>query len=105
MLKLKGGPAEGTYLVKRAPQFLRGVVNAGGLKDVLDQPGDKPEEGETVAVYQRIGEISHIHLRMADRRKTGFYVCAEYVWMPDVEAGTVKRTSDWEAWFGEDGHV
>ena len=55
MLKLLDGPAEGRYMVKRAPLFLRAVVSAGGAQDVLDQLEDTPAPSEEVYVYKLQG--------------------------------------------------
>ena len=105
MMKLVDGPAKGTYMVKRAPQFLRAVFNDKGGTDVLDQLADMPTEKETVVVYQRRGEVRNVHVSMANRRKSGFYVQAEYVWMPNVEPGPPTRTADWELWLEGDDDV
>jgi len=100
-MTLKDGPAKGTYMVKRAPHYLRAVVTVGGKKDVLDQLGDEPTAAEKISVYRRIGEASNVHLSMADRRKSGFYASAEYEWMPDVDGETLRETVTWQRWVEE----
>lgn len=108
MMKLVDGPAKGTYMCKRAPLYLRAVVNIGGGKgDVLDQPGDEPHGYELVYVYRRIGEARNVHLSMADRRKSGFYAQAQYEWMDAVLGEELRETVTWQRWVeeAEAGHV
>ncbi len=52
MIKLVDGPAAGTYMVKRAPLYLRAVVNDKGGTDALDMPSDTPTDLESIHVYQ-----------------------------------------------------
>lgn len=103
MIKLKGGPAAGSYAVTRAPLWLRGVVDSGtGKRDVLDQLDDEPSETETVSVYKRVGEAGHVHLNFGagkkGGRRTGFYALADYEWLPDADGETVRTTTEWRAW-------
>ena len=97
-MTLLDGPAKGSYLVKRAPLFLRAVVNSAGKGDVLDQIDDTPAADETISVYRRVGEAGHVHLNMRDRRRTGFYALASYEWLADVDGETVRETREWHAW-------
>lgn len=105
MLRLKDGPAKGTYIVKRAPKYLRAVVNEKGGTDVLDQLTDTPMENERVHIYQRIGEAHSVHVSMANRRHSGFYMSAEYVHIPDVDGETVRDTAEWRAWCAIEGNT
>lgn len=99
MLTLKDGPVAGTYLVKRAPLFLRAVIDAKtNEKDVLDALDDRPKSTEDVFVYERQGEASTIHLLMSPRSRSGFYVMAEYRLRDDVDGKSVRGTEDWRAW-------
>ena len=75
MMKLVDGPAKGTYMCKRAPLYLRAVVNDKGGTDALDMPSDTPTELEAIHVYRRIGGHSMVHLKMADRRMSGTIPC------------------------------
>lgn len=68
MMKLVDGPAKGTYMCKRAPLYLRAVVNDKGGTDALDMLSDTPTDNEAIHVYRRIGGHSMIHLNMAARR-------------------------------------
>ena len=103
MMQLIDGPAMGTYMVRRAPDYLRAVVDKRGRTDVLDLPADRPTDSEVVHVYRRIGEASQIHLSMANRRQSGFYVRAEYEWMPDVPGERLRENTAWRAWCAEGG--
>lgn len=100
MLTLRGGPVEGTYAAKRAPVYLRGVVDAEGERDVLDLLEDTPRAQEQVYVYRRVGEAGHVHLRMsgAARRASGFYALADYEYLPDVDGEQVRERDAWHAW-------
>lgn len=101
MMKLVDGPAKGTYMCKRAPLYLRAVVNDKGGTDALDMPSDTPTDLETIHVYRRIGGHSIVHLNMADRRMSGFYARADYEWMPDVDGEYVRETTTWQRWVEE----
>lgn len=105
MLRLNGGPAEGTYMCQRAPRWLRAVVDADGRCDVLDQLTDKPMSTERVHVYQRVGDAHTVHLSMADRRKSGFYAAAEYEYVPEVDGETVRDTDEWHAFCAIEGNT
>lgn len=101
MIKLNGGPAEGSYAVKRAPIFLRAVIPAkvGRAKpkgDVLDQLEDTPAEGESVSVYQREGEAGIVHIN--GRKVKGFYATAEYHWLEDVDGEALRDNDIWQEW-------
>jgi hypothetical protein len=99
MLTLKDGPVAGTYLVKRAPLFLRAVIDAKtDEKDVLDALDDQPEESEYVFVYQRVGEAYVVHLLMSPRSRSGFYSMAEYRLRDDIDGRLVRTTESWRAW-------
>ncbi len=99
MLTLKDGPVAGTYLVKRAPLFLRAVIDAKtNEKDVLDALDDTPKDSEDVFVYQRIGEAGVVHLLMSPRSRSGFYAMAEYKLRDDIDGRLVRATESWRAW-------
>lgn len=97
-MTLKGGPAAGTYMARRAPHWLRAVVSDGGAKDVLDQLDDTPTEGERVYVYERIGEAGHVHINTGRKKGTGFYALATYEYLSDVDGETLRETREWQAW-------
>ena len=98
MMKLLDGPAKGTYMCKRAPLYLRAVVNDKGGTDALDMPSDTPTDNEVIHVYRRIGGHSIVHLNMADRRMSGFYARADYEWMPYVCGEELRENTDWVEW-------
>jgi hypothetical protein len=99
MLTLKDGPVAGTYLVKRAPLFLRAVIDARtNEKDVLDQLEDTPKESEDVFVYERQGEAGVVHLLMSPRSKSGWYALAEYKLRDEIDGRLVRSNESWRAW-------
>jgi len=96
MLQLVDGPCQGTYLVKRAPQFLRAVFGKDGKTDVLDQIEDTPEVSESVYVYEREGAHGWIHLH--GTKVHGFYAMGIYHYLPDVDGETLRDNPTWQAW-------
>lgn len=95
-MRLLDGPAEGTYMVRRAPFYLRAVVRADGVRDVLDQPDDRPSSRERVHVYRLVSEVQQVHVRMT--RGSGFYVMADYRHMPEVDGETLREAETWRTW-------
>lgn len=102
MLNLLNGPAQGNYMVKRAPLFLRAVVTEVGgakAKDVLDQLTDAPSPSERVHVYKLQGASGMVHLNMGGARKgSGFYATGEYRHLPDVDGEALRDTAAWQTW-------
>lgn len=97
--RLTDGPAEGTYLVKRAPVYLRAVVS-GAKKDVLDLMEDAPTAQEEVYVYKlRPGTAGHMHINFGStRRGTGFYASGAYWWLPEVDGEALRDNAIWQSW-------
>lgn len=55
MFRFLDGPAAGARLnLRRAPLFLRVVLDAGGEIDALDQLTDEPRETEAIHVYRQV---------------------------------------------------
>lgn len=102
-LRLHDGPCEGTYMVKRAPLFLRAVRGPRGT-DVLDQLDDTPEDGEAVYVYRRKGESGSYHVKTTSRKATGFYASGDYYLVRDqtpVMGEQFRSNEVWQAWAAE----
>ena len=103
-MTLKGGPAAGSYVAKRAPMYLRAVLNrADGAADVLDQLEDTPADSEDVSVYQLQGDAGAVHLNFGGGRnrkgpKTGFYARATYHHREDVDGDLMRVAEAWRAW-------
>lgn len=99
MITLIGGPVAGTYMVKRAPVYLRAVVGAAGQgKDVLNELDDSPGPDEKVFVYKLEGEALPVHLLMSPRRLSGFYMMGKYNYLPDVDGELLRETDAWRRW-------
>lgn len=98
MITLCDGPVKGTYMVKRAPLYLRATKTRANDRDVLDQPDDLPRSYEAIYVYRRIGEVGNVHLSMSNRRNSGFYARAEYEYIPDVDGEQLRDNTAWQAW-------
>jgi len=101
MLELLDGPCKGTFLVKRAPDFLRAVIDKKGETDVLDQIEDTTKNTETVYIYKREGGWVDIHLCMSPRSRSGYYVMAKYRYLPDVDGQSLRDNPIWQAWATE----
>jgi hypothetical protein len=85
-------------MVKRAPVFLRAVIDGKGEIDVLDQIGDRPGRSEKIYIYKRVGGFTDIHVLMSPRSKSGWYVLANYQHMPDVDGEQFRDNGDWQTW-------
>ena len=97
MLSLKDGPCQGTYMCKRAPMFLRAVIDDKGKGDCLDQLEDMPAENEKVYVYMREGEAGTVHLNYGGGRG-GWYALAEYKFLPKVDGEVLRDNQAWQTW-------
>lgn len=98
MVEFIDGPAQGVLMLKRAPLFLRAVVDNKGDIDALDQPDDTPKKTEKIHVYKREGEFNRVHIRMSPRSASGFYMMAQYRYLPDIAGEDFRDNSKWQAW-------
>ena len=100
MLSLVDGPCKGTFMVKRAPVFLRAVIkkelDGSGETDVLDQPEDTPAADESVFVYQRFGGTGWVHID--GKGIHGTYVIATYKLMPEADGQALRDNDKWQVW-------
>lgn len=110
MVTLVDGPCVGTYMVKRAPTFLRAVqiINffGEGETDLLDQIEDTPDDDEKVFVYKREGDAFRAHIH--GPKVTGWYQVANYRFLPEVDGETLRDNKQWQDWCikqGGDQHV
>ena len=88
-------------MVKRAPFYLRGVTSEHG-SDVLDQLDDSPSEDEKVYVYRLVGKVGHVHINRG-RHGSGFYVAADYEYLPDVDGELLRDNQEWQKWAAREG--
>jgi hypothetical protein len=99
VITLIGGPAAGVYMVKRAPLYLRAVVDkVTAEKDVLNELADEPSANETVSIYKREGEATTVHLLMSPRKLSGWYMLAKYKFLDDVDGEPLRETAAWRTW-------
>lgn len=99
-LKLRNGPAEGSYFCARAPFFLRATV-AGEKKDVLDLLMDKPEMHGEIHVYRQVSTGVRVHLCAQPRSASRYYEVSEYEHMANVDGDNVRSDGEWHQWVGE----
>lgn len=92
------GPGKGTTLMlRRAPMFLRVVVNGKGIVDALDQPDDISHAAEMVFAYEMVGEPMTMHVRRTGGG--GFYAGGEYkLCSPQPTEGELRSTQLWIRW-------
>ena len=100
MISLRDGPAKGAYLVKRAPYYLRAVVDrVTGKADVLNELADVPSFNERVYIYKAVTEPHLVHVNFGSaRRGTGFYMSAHYKYMPGVDGEGLRDRDSWRKW-------
>jgi len=103
VIKFLDGPAAGQCLaLRRAPIFLRVVVNRYGDKktwDALDQLGDTPKAGEDIFAYRLASQPRHMHLCRSPRRLSGYYAMADYRFVgQQPDDATLRNADKWRAW-------
>ncbi|HSI11752.1 MAG TPA: hypothetical protein VK961_06890 [Chthoniobacter sp.] len=102
MTKFEDGPAQGNSLMlKRAPIFLRVVVNTQGEWDALDQLDDHAHQGESLYAYTLTGEpgMCHILRRSGPKGGSGFYVMAAYRFVtPQPSDAEMRDNTAWREW-------
>lgn len=110
MIRIVDGPAGGAELsLRRAPVYLRVVIDSAGRVDALDMLDDVPRDGETVHVYQ--GDRDTLRALPDD-----VFVCASgrdgmrqvggadgvYRHRPDVDGEQLRDTAVWRSWVIEE---
>lgn len=96
MLELVDGPCKGAYMCKRAPDYLRAVIDANGDIDCLDQIEDTPKSTESVYVYKRIGLAGTIHIHAT--KGSGWYAMGTYNFLHDVDGEKLRDNQAWQIW-------
>ncbi len=102
MVNFKDGPCMGILMLKRAPKYLRAVINTKGELDALDQLEDTPNENEVVYVYKREGETGSVHI-CGRKNISGWYAMADYRWMPEVRGQELRNNETWQKWAEKQG--
>lgn len=99
MICFRLGPADGKALeLRRAPWFLRVVIDQDGTVDALDQPDDEPKPTEAIHVYVREGEAGR-GIACSRGRGCRPFVIAEYIYWPQQPADDEARDNvRWRAW-------
>lgn len=99
---LLDGPAAGRFSIRRAPHFLRAVVDRrSGKVDLLDQLNDEPMPYEAVHVYE--AEPGSI-FDPDTLARTGTFLCpppgavGRYHHRADVAGEQLRTTGAWRAW-------
>lgn len=104
MSRFLDGPAVDVgLLLRRAPLYLRVVMDRGGTWDALDQLDDTPTDDEQVHVYRREGPATMVHVDFQRGRGKGprsaWYQGGDYrhvAQQPDE--ATMRDTVAWRAW-------
>lgn len=94
------GPAAGTNLdLKRAPRFLRVVIDCDGTVDALDQLNDAPKPTEAIHVYRRQGPPARYHVLCTPRRLSGWHLTADYrLSAAQPDDATARDQHAWREW-------
>jgi hypothetical protein len=106
----KDGPAEGLkLLLRRAPIFIRAVVDEGGEMDVLDDPGDATRPGEVPYTYRRLNKPFTFFVSERGprgNRTGGQFVGADYA-LHEIQPdrGTMTDNARWQKWCVEQSTV
>lgn len=103
MIRFSDGPAaEQLLMLKRAPLFLRVVMNATTQQwDALDQLLDKPAAGEAIFVYRLVGKPSYAMLDWTEkgRRVGGQFASATYSYVAEQpDEATMRNRDKWREW-------
>ena len=102
MVVLMDGHCKGSYMVKRAPDFLRAVLDQDGETDLLDLVKDIPKATEKIYVYKLVPDtrgIVHLDARGKDGKKiTGWYAIGEYKHIPEIEGEQFRDNLKWQDW-------
>jgi len=100
MTRFSGGPADGVSLMlRRSPIYLRVCRAADGTWDALDQLGDEPREGETLAAYRLVRDRGTMHVLLARPRRGPWVRVAEYAVCPEQpEQAVMSSRGRWRAW-------
>lgn len=111
MIRLADGPAGDVELsLRRAPRFLRIVIDPKGRIDALDMLDDVARPDETIHVYQ--GELDTLRALPDD-----IFVCVSgpdglrqaggaegvYRHRADVDGETLRDTAAWREWASAEG--
>ena len=102
-MRFLDGPAQGTILdLRRAPLYLRVVINDAGVVDALDQTDDTPTATETIHVYPREGQAVTGFLDYRDRhgRRCGRPFATGDYRLHNVQPddATARDTHAWREW-------
>lgn len=91
-------------MLKRSPVYLR-VTEEGGKFDALDQLHDEPKPTEKLYCYVIHGTPGWCHILHRDRKRSGFYVSAEYAFVePQPTDAEMRETSAWREWTSKQPH-
>lgn len=100
MTKFENGPAHGvTLMLKRAPTYLRVVMNSQGNFDALDQLHDTPTKEESLFAYKLHGSVGSVHLNTGGKPGGGLFTVATYQYVESQPLDeTMRCKQNWWAW-------
>lgn len=104
MSRFLDGPAAGTdLLIRRAPTFLRVVIDPQGKVDALDQLEDEPGDDERIYVYRLepgTRSVTFLCYRGKDRGRSGRYEIGDYRYVQGVDESVLRTREAWREWAG-----
>ena len=103
MSTFHGGIADGkSVALRRAPILLRVVVDPDGRVDALYDPDDLARPHERISLYILTKHPVHMHIRMANRKQSGFYSDGDYQLCPlQPDDATLRDNAKYFTWCDE----
>lgn len=102
MITFLDGPADKVLQLRRAPLYLRVVIDASGEVDALDQLDDKPKANEKSFAYKRKGPAGSYHLLVRgehSRTCGGWWASGNYeVCDPQPSEDVMRDNAQWREW-------
>jgi len=107
MIHFTNGPAANqTLVLKRAPIFLRVTIDPKNQIDALDQLTDEPRPDEKLYAYRRQQKPLLAHIKMTPKKRSGFYLVANYELEPVQPSDqTMRDTTAWQQWCQERNRI
>jgi len=99
MITFHDGPASGSCLdLRRAPVFLRVVIDDDGTIDALDQLDDAPKATEQIYVYRLDGPPGQGFLCSRGKGCRTFVVADYRFWCKQPRDSEARTNAAWREW-------
>ena len=103
MIVLADGPMAGEYPWShpgaQEPTHLRAVLDPRGGRFILDQPQERPQDDETLLIYQRNGQpFTAITCGRRSRAQSGPVRIAQYHLLTGIDSEPLRDPDAWQEW-------